>query len=115
MSCSALLCGQRVNVVRKGASDSVKRGTFSSTSLVHRTSRMQQSRRGKNGAVMVNAAAATDKIPARPDSNGRYGKFGGKYVPETLIAALEDLEKAYAEAMADESFKVCGLSLVLGA
>ena len=76
---------------------------------------MQQSSRGKNGVTLVNAAAATDKIPARPDSNGRYGKFGGKYVPETLIAALEELEKAYAEAMADESFKVCCWErLVLG-
>ena len=53
------------------------------------------------------AAAATDKMPSRPDAFGRYGKFGGKYVPETLIAALEDLEKAYADAMADEEFKVC--------
>lgn len=68
---------------------------------------MQSGMRVKNSTTVVHAAAATDTIPARPDSNGRYGKFGGKYVPETLISALEELEKAYAEAMADESFKVC--------
>eukprot|EP00897_Mesotaenium_endlicherianum_P006211 jgi/Mesen1/5618/ME000282S04770 len=41
----------------------------------------------------------------RPDSFGRYGKFGGKYVPETLMAALTDLEKAYKEVSADAEFK----------
>lgn len=40
----------------------------------------------------------------RPDSAGRFGKFGGKYVPETLIPALAELEVAYKEAMADPSF-----------
>lgn len=42
----------------------------------------------------------------RPDKEGRYGKFGGKYVPETLIPALEDLTVEYERAMKDESFKV---------
>jgi tryptophan synthase beta chain len=36
---------------------------------------------------------------------GRYGKFGGRYVPETLIAALDQLEAAWVEASADPSFK----------
>ena len=31
-----------------------------------------------------------------PDSRGRYGPFGGRYVPETLMAPLEELEQAYA-------------------
>lgn len=35
---------------------------------------------------------------------GRYGKFGGQYVPETLMSALIELEKAYEEAKADPSF-----------
>ena len=34
----------------------------------------------------------------------RFGAFGGRYVPETLIPALDELEAAYAEAMADPSF-----------
>ncbi len=35
---------------------------------------------------------------------GRYGKFGGQYVPETLMSALIELEKAYGEAKADPTF-----------
>ena len=34
----------------------------------------------------------------------RFGAFGGRYVPETLIPALDELEGAYAEAMADPAF-----------
>ena len=35
----------------------------------------------------------------------RFGPFGGRYVPETLMAALEELERAYDEARADPSFQ----------
>lgn len=35
---------------------------------------------------------------------GRYGKFGGQYVPETLMTALIELEKAYEQAKADPTF-----------
>ena len=35
---------------------------------------------------------------------GRFGAYGGRYVPETLVAALEELEHAYAEAQADPDF-----------
>jgi tryptophan synthase beta chain len=35
---------------------------------------------------------------------GRFGAFGGRYVPETLMAALDELEAAYREASADPSF-----------
>ena len=35
---------------------------------------------------------------------GRFGAYGGRYVPETLMAALEELEHAYAAAQADPSF-----------
>jgi tryptophan synthase beta chain len=40
-----------------------------------------------------------------PDSRGRYGPFGGRYVPETLMAPLEELERAYAAARSDRSFQ----------
>ncbi|PRO66818.1 bifunctional phosphoribosylanthranilate isomerase/tryptophan synthase subunit beta [Alkalicoccus urumqiensis] len=39
-----------------------------------------------------------------PDHLGRYGDFGGKYVPETLMYALEELETAYREAQDDPAF-----------
>ncbi|MFK3958727.1 tryptophan synthase subunit beta [Guptibacillus hwajinpoensis] len=39
-----------------------------------------------------------------PDQRGRYGRYGGKYVPETAMYALEELEQSLNEAMADEQF-----------
>jgi tryptophan synthase beta chain len=39
-----------------------------------------------------------------PDSNGRFGKFGGKYVPETLMNALIELEEAYNKYSKDPEF-----------
>jgi tryptophan synthase beta chain len=39
-----------------------------------------------------------------PDREGRFGRFGGRYVPETLMAPLEELERAYREAQADPGF-----------
>ena len=40
-----------------------------------------------------------------PDARGRFGPYGGRYVPETLIPALDELTQAYAEAMADPAFR----------
>ena len=39
-----------------------------------------------------------------PDSKGKYGVFGGKYVPETLMGALDELETEYNKAIRDEEF-----------
>ena len=39
-----------------------------------------------------------------PDARGRFGRFGGRYVPETLIPALDELEAAYASARQDPAF-----------
>jgi tryptophan synthase beta chain len=38
---------------------------------------------------------SSSSIPVRPDNLGRFGKFGGKYVPETLMPALTELETAF--------------------
>lgn len=40
-----------------------------------------------------------------PDENGRYGEFGGKFVPETLMSALTELEQAFEEARQDPAFR----------
>ena len=40
-----------------------------------------------------------------PDPSGYFGQFGGKFVPETLMPALEELESAYTEASADSGFQ----------
>ena len=39
-----------------------------------------------------------------PDENGRFGDFGGRYVAETLMPPILELETAYEEAKADPSF-----------
>ncbi len=39
-----------------------------------------------------------------PDMGGHWGKFGGKFVPETLMVALEELSSAYNKAMKDSKF-----------
>ena len=39
-----------------------------------------------------------------PDASGRFGRFGGVYVPETLVAALGGLEREYARARTDPGF-----------
>jgi tryptophan synthase beta chain len=39
-----------------------------------------------------------------PDSRGYFGPYGGKFVPETLVCALEELDKAYSEAKIDPKF-----------
>jgi tryptophan synthase beta chain len=49
--------------------------------------------------------SATPQKITVPDARGRYGPFGGRYVPETLVAPLEELERAYAEAQADPAFR----------
>ncbi len=41
---------------------------------------------------------------AMPDSRGHYGRFGGRYVPETLVQPLAELEQAYREAREDRGF-----------
>ncbi len=40
-----------------------------------------------------------------PDSSGKFGQFGGRFVPETLIPALSDLEKIYLAAQKDKHFR----------
>ncbi|MHC4788324.1 MAG: tryptophan synthase subunit beta [Planctomycetota bacterium] len=40
-----------------------------------------------------------------PNERGYFGEFGGRFVPETLMPALQQLEEAYAAARADEAFQ----------
>ncbi len=41
---------------------------------------------------------------AQPDARGHFGRYGGRFVPEALIAALDELTAAYAEARSDPEF-----------
>ncbi len=44
-------------------------------------------------------------MKSEADKNGHFGEFGGRYVPETLVAALEELEEAYTRIAKSESFQ----------
>src|SRR5271155_5348074 len=62
------------------------------------------------GGSMASAVLPSSSTETRP---GRFGAYGGRYVPETLMAALEELEHAYAEAQVDPVFHA-ELNLLLG-
>ena len=44
-------------------------------------------------------------ITSQPDSTGHFGPYGGRFVPEVLMAPLEELERAYREARSDPQFQ----------
>ena len=53
------------------------------------------------------ALSAPQKSPFEgPDAQGRFGPYGGRFVPETLMPALEELEAAYREITARPDFQV---------
>lgn len=55
-------------------------------------------------AIETNASEPPRPIWAYPDENGRYGQFGGVYVPETLHAALNQLSEVYQKVQDDRAF-----------
>ena len=44
-------------------------------------------------------------VLSEPDSSGHFGPYGGRFVPETLMAALDELEQEYERAQADPAFR----------
>jgi len=53
----------------------------------------------------LNAPVTTpNDYSAYPDARGRFGEFGGRYVPETLMPLVLELDDAYAKAKADPAF-----------
>jgi tryptophan synthase beta chain len=56
---------------------------------------------------MSTAASATDRLDrfSLPDAGGHFGPYGGVFVPETLMTALEELGAAYARAKHDPAFQ----------
>ncbi|PSB42067.1 tryptophan synthase subunit beta [Cyanosarcina cf. burmensis CCALA 770] len=55
--------------------------------------------------TVVSIKETNNLSQVQPDSLGRFGRFGGKYVPETLMPALTELEAAYAQYRVDPSFQ----------
>jgi tryptophan synthase beta chain len=56
---------------------------------------------------MMTTAITEQKIFGRrdPDARGYFGEYGGRFVPETLVAPIEELTAGYFAARADESFQ----------
>src|SRR5258708_33908068 len=48
---------------------------------------------------------AAGKLPPKAATAGRFGVYGGRYVPETLMAALDELEREYEKGKRDRKFQ----------
>lgn len=55
--------------------------------------------------VLGDSMNPTPSIMSPPSSTGRFGEFGGRFVPETLVPACQELESAFTEAWADPIFR----------
>ncbi len=55
---------------------------------------------------MTLTATKTEPLIAREDAPGYFGAFGGRFVPETLIAPLEELTEAFESARSDAAFQL---------
>ncbi len=53
----------------------------------------------------MNAPLKPNDYAAYPDAEGRFGDYGGRYVAETLMPLVLELERAYGEAKADPAFQ----------
>ena len=61
-------------------------------------------RQGAAGAGAAPSAMAPRPVPHRPDPLGHFGAWGGRFVPEVLMAAIDELATAFDEAVADPVF-----------
>jgi tryptophan synthase beta chain len=60
---------------------------------------------GAGRAKGARRTASRPRPSALPDAQGHFGRFGGRFVPETLMAPLIELERAYAAARRDRAFQ----------
>jgi tryptophan synthase beta chain len=49
--------------------------------------------------------SAATRVSVVPDARGHFGRFGGRFMPEALVAPLDELTAAWQDAMADETFR----------
>ena len=54
--------------------------------------------------MALSTPASLPRLQDLPDATGHFGRFGGRYVPETLIAALDQLEEEYRAIRQDQAF-----------
>ena len=62
-----------------------------------------------------NGQGRASPVPeTQPDPGGHFGRFGGRFAPEALMAALDELTAAYASAQADPQFQAELAALLSG-
>ena len=59
----------------------------------------------RQAVVDAPSTQGTRDDPLGPDATGHFGRFGGRFMPEALVAPLDELERAWREAMRDETFR----------
>jgi tryptophan synthase beta chain len=59
----------------------------------------------KNAGIHSRSAKGAAIMMTQPDAGGHFGPYGGRFVPEVLMAPVEELEKAYLEAREDAAFQ----------
>ena len=69
------------------------------------TAFITRKRAGNSNGSPRSSKAAKEKGPTLVSQPGRFGPWGGRYVPETLMSALEELEREYERAKKDPRFK----------
>ena len=57
-----------------------------------------------SGPSAAQGRSRSGPVMGEPDAGGRFGEFGGRYVPESLVPACQELEAAFTSAMADTTF-----------
>jgi tryptophan synthase beta chain len=55
--------------------------------------------------ALTEQSSSSASVMGDPDDGGRFGRFGGRYVPETLVPACAELEAAFRGAWADDGFR----------
>src|SRR6266536_811942 len=60
---------------------------------------------GRRQGAALHRGRAECSVSTLPDARGHFGRYGGRYVPETLMSPLIDLERAYLAARRDRKFQ----------
>jgi len=93
-------------VLRVASSARPRRGAVAAAAMQPAKAVAAEAASPAAAAVEMGNGAAVVAGLQRPDAMGRFGKFGGKYVPETLMHALTELENAFHALATDDEFQV---------